>query len=171
MLNLLICNLIIECTHSYTCIWTSLECDMWFCIFTASWKLYGLGYWGEICRNRIYCVKIKCKLHRDSKNANMLRSLAQAACALWSLRKRTCSRPAGRLSRSEGRLNFTCCSGGDQPALSSLDFRFCWKSASVLILPFERGLDLLMFFLKCLLVVAVFLTLCTGLQAWAPTPG
>lgn len=154
--------------HVYGLHW-NVTCD-----FASSQPLESFMVWdteGKSVETGFYCVKIKCKLHRDSKNANMLRSLAQAACALWSLRKRTCSRPAGRLSRSEGRLNFTCCSGGDQPALSSLDFRFCWKSASVLILPFERGLDLLMFFLKCLLVVAVFLTLCTGLQAWAPTPG
>lgn len=153
--------------HVYGLHW-NVTCD-----FASSQTLESFMVWdneGKSVETGFYCVKMKCKLHRDSKNANMLRSFGPG-CAPWLLRKRTCSRPAGRLSQSEGRLNFTCCSGGNQPGLSSLAFRFCWKSASVLILPFERGLDLLMFSLKCLLVVADFLTLCTGLQAWAPTPG
>lgn len=163
------CNLIIECTHRYTCIWTSLECD-----FASSQPLESFMVWdneGKSVETRFYCVKIKCKLHRDSKNANMLRSFGPG-CALWLLRKRTCSRPAGRLSQKWGQIKL---------------YLLFWRKPAWTFFP---GLQVLLktcissnlALWKRIRFVNVFLKMSpggsclpysvrTGLQAWAPTPG
>lgn len=57
--------------HVYGLHW-NVRCD-----FASSQPLESFMVWdnaGKSVETGFYCVKIKCKLHRDSKNANMLRS-------------------------------------------------------------------------------------------------